>query len=124
MRGGQRGTGQALEKGGASTRDRRQGTADQTESDGWAVGLGTGQALGKAEPARETGTKLDNVTGKQEKQNENETRKEQAKNGDRDAQENRDGKQKRGKTRIVEHTPTRDRTEADENKTGDRVRTD
>ncbi|KAI5838493.1 hypothetical protein DFP73DRAFT_599704 [Morchella snyderi] len=64
----------------------------------------------------------DNVTGKQEKQNENETRKEQAKKGDRNAQENRDGKQKRGKTRIAEHTPTRNRTEADENETGDRAR--
>ncbi|KAI5837261.1 hypothetical protein DFP73DRAFT_601245 [Morchella snyderi] len=51
---------------------------------------------------------------RQGKQNENETRKEQAKNGDRNAQENRDGEQKRGKTKIAEHTPTRNRTEADE----------
>ncbi|KAI5847282.1 hypothetical protein DFP73DRAFT_593131 [Morchella snyderi] len=60
----------------------------------------------------------DNVTGKQEKQNENETRKEQAKNGDRNVQENRNGEQKRGETRIAEHTPTRNRTEADEDETG------
>ncbi|KAI5845884.1 hypothetical protein DFP73DRAFT_594078 [Morchella snyderi] len=66
----------------------------------------------------------DNVTGKQEKQNENETREEQAKNGDRNAEEHRDREQKRGKTRIAEHTPTRNRTEAEENETGDRARTD
>ncbi|KAI5850548.1 hypothetical protein DFP73DRAFT_591421 [Morchella snyderi] len=66
----------------------------------------------------------DNATGKQETRSENETRKEQAKNGDRDAQENRNGKQKRGKTKIAEHTPTRNRTEAERNETGDRARTD
>ncbi|KAI5836734.1 hypothetical protein DFP73DRAFT_601928 [Morchella snyderi] len=61
---------------------------------------------------------------RQEKQNENETRKEQVKNGDRNAQENRNGEQKRGKTRIAEHTPTRNRTEAERKEIGDRARTD
>ncbi|KAI5840578.1 hypothetical protein DFP73DRAFT_597552 [Morchella snyderi] len=136
------------------TEDRSGSRERRSQHARWGRGSGHGLALGKAEPGRETGTRIRTWSGsresgartrdrerksrsppprreaqgrnegKQETQNENETRKEQAKNGDRSAEENRDGEQKRGKTRIAEHTPTRNRTEADENETGDRAGTD